>query len=457
MDDELTWAPVWRISEMIEAKEVTPTEVLEHALKRIDEHQPTLKALEHLDEERARADAQAADGRLLAGERRGLLDGVPMAVKGHMPIRGVPLSDPFGKGPERLDDVVVERLRDAGAVIVGHTTMPRYSSDFLAFDWDATARNPWDVERSPGVSSAGGAASVVGGLLPAVVGSDGLGSSRMPAAYSGAIGVHPTPGRVPWVDHNHYATRLGSTLGPMTRDVRDAAEILAIISGPDGRDHQGLQFELPDPRGGLGLGADGLKLAWTDDLGFARDYAVAESERVIEGVRAAAFALGDIGARVEPTEVRWEDYFDAMMIHLKVYTGMPIMGPDTGAAISDEDWDMATALRHRSWQRMRRALGEHDLLLSPTIHSIAPTVAQLIEHAPAPTYDRRSHRQDSMVAYTALLNWIGFPAVSVPCGQVDGLPIGLQIIGLPGQDAKILRLADAFQQAFPFSARPAGF
>lgn len=456
MADDLTWAPVWRLSELIQTKDVTPVEVLEHFLARITEHNPALHALEHLDEDRARADAKAAERRMLAGEAIGVLDGIPLAVKGHIPIQGTPLSDPFGKGPERLDDVSVERLRGAGAVIVGHATMPKYTSEG-AFDWYATARNPWDVERTPGVSGTGGAATVAAALLPAVVGSDGAGSSRLPSAYSGVVGVHPTAGLVPWVDHNHYATRLGSTLGPMTRDVRDAAEILSVIAGPDGRDHLGLQIEQPDPRSELGLGAQGLKLAWTDDFGFARNYPAEESDRVIAHIRQAALALNGIGATVEPADETWEDYLDAALIHGAVYTGMPIMGPEAGAAISDADWDAATAVRQNNWLRFRKLFREYDLLLSPTIHSIAPTLDVFTSRAPAPVFDRRTPGHDSFVVYTSIFNWLGFPAVSVPCGFVDGMPVGLQIVGPPGSDARILRVAQAFLEAFPRDERPVGY
>jgi Asp-tRNA(Asn)/Glu-tRNA(Gln) amidotransferase A subunit family amidase len=453
----MTWASAWRLEKLFEAREVSPVEVLEHFLGRIETHQPTLRAFEHLDGERARADADAAERRLQAGDRRGFLDGIPVAVKGHIPMQGRPLSQPFDVGPERLDDVVVERLRAAGAVIVGHTTMPRYTSDLSAFDWHATARNPWDPERSPGVSSAGGAAAVAAGLLPAVINSDGAGSSRLPAAYSGTVGVHPTPGLVPWVDHRHYATRLGSTLGPMTRDVRDAAEILSVIAGPDGRDHIGLQVELPDPRGQLGLGAAGLRVAWSDDFGFARAYAVEESDRVIEHIRHAALALRDLGATVEPTKEVWPDYIPAALTHGVVYTGMPIMGPEAGAAISDEDWDHATRVRQDCWSRFRRLFGECDLLVTPTVNSIAPTVEALAARAPVPVFTERNPHTDSYTVYTSIFNWLNFPATSVPCGFVDEMPVGLQIAGPPGSDATIFRLAQAYLDAFPLECHPAGF
>lgn len=455
MPEELTWAPAWRIRELITAKEVSPVEVTEHVLGRIEEHQPVLQAFSEVVPERVRQQAKAAEAAVLAGEDLGPLHGVPVAVKSHIDIEGLPRPGaPFWFGTARRDDLTVERLRAAGAVIVGHNTMPAMDSQG-GFDWDALARNPWDPSRVPGVSSSGGAAAVAAGLLPAVLGSDGGGSSRLPPAYTGLVGMHPTAGLVPWVDHRPWAVRPGTTIGPIARDVRDAATVLSVIAGPDGRDHLGLKISLPDPRGELDQGAEGLRLAWTGDFGFASAYAVAESPRVVRHIRDAAFALNGIGGCVEETGEQWEDYVVALNTHRSVFTDMPILGPEVGAAVPSENWDAATELRQRNWLRFRKLFGEYDLLLCPTQHSVAPTLdtwrtwwsgpASMVGGVPG---------MDGYAIYTAMFNWLGFPAASVGCGFVDGLPVGLQIVGPPGSDPKILRLAHAFRQAFPQDQRP---
>ena len=195
MADDLTWAPAWRIEELIRSREVSPVEVLEHFLARIEEHQGILRAFDHFDE-RARTDAKAAEAAVLGGEDLGPLHGIPMAVNAHLDIESLPQTFPFGTGIAEHDDLVVERLRGAGALIVGHTGMPVNGSDGN-FDYEATARNPWDPSRTPGISSAGTAAAVAAGLLPVAIGSDGGGSSRLPAAYSGVVGLHPTGGSSP--------------------------------------------------------------------------------------------------------------------------------------------------------------------------------------------------------------------------------------------------------------------
>ncbi len=454
MTTELTWTPAWRIRELIAEKEGSPVEVVEHFLGRIEEFQPVLQACVHVDPERARLQAKAAEAAVLSGEELGPLHGIPIAVKSHIDIEGVERTPPLGAGVAPRDDVAVERLRGAGAIVVGHTGMPVFGDDG-PFDYAATARNPWDTGRTPGISSAGSGAAVAAGLLPAAIGSDGGGSSRLPAAYGGLVGVHPTGGLVPWVDHQHHATRPGSTLGPIARDVRDAATILSVLAGPDGRDFVGLSIELPDPRSELDRGADGLKLAWTDDFDFARTYAVEESDRVITRVRDAASRSANIGAAVDVTAERWEDSMDAQRVHAAVYTGLAIMGPETGAAIPDDTWQAASAVRHRTWTKFRGLFAEYDLLLSPTVHSVAPTIEvfatripsgmSLVEGGPGP---------DGYCAYTSMFNWLAFPATSVPCGYVDGLPVGLQIIGPPGSDPTILRLAHAFRGAFPHDEHP---
>lgn len=454
MTDELTWEPAWRLGELMRTRQVSPVEVLEHFLGRIEEHRALLRAVEHINHERARKEAKAAEAALLAGEDVGPLHGVPTAVKSHLDIAGEPESMPFGTGVATADDLVVERLRGAGAIVVGHTGMPVWVADG-SLDYRATARNPWDPGRTPGISSAGTASAVAGGLLPVAIASDGGGSSRVPAAYSGVIGVHSTPGLVPWVNGKRQ-TPMGatSTIGPMARDARDAAAVLAVIAGPDGRDEVGLHVELPDPRGEIGLGAEGLRLAWTDDFGFARAYAVEESERVISRIREAAFGLARLGATVEPTELAWED--SVVGLRQKFASeGIASMGMQGTGAARDDPWQTANGIRRRNWQRFRTLFGTYDALLCPTVSSVAPTVDVFAERIPSGmAIAELTPGAAAYTAYCGMLNWLKIPAVSLPCGFVDDLPVGLQIIGPAGSDAKLLRLAHAFTQAFPQDARP---
>jgi aspartyl-tRNA(Asn)/glutamyl-tRNA(Gln) amidotransferase subunit A len=424
-------------------------------MARIQQHDPVLRAFANLEPERVRSQAEAAEAAVVAGQDLGLLHGVPIAVKSHIDIEG--LSRPgfvFWHGVAKRDDLTVERLRAAGAVIFGHTVMPVMNAQG-EYDWDALARNPWDLSRVPGASSSGSGAAVAAGLLPVALGSDGAGSSRLPAAYCGIVGVHPTGGLVPWVDHRAWAVRIGTTIGPMARTVHDAAAVLSVIAGPDGRDHMGLKIELADPRSELELGAAGLRLAWTDDFGFSSAYGVEESTRVVLHIREAAFALRDWGAAVEETEERWEDYREALNVHRLVFSDMPILGPESGASVPEEAWQAASEFRQRTYQRFVTLFEEFDLLLCPTIQTVAPTVERWRQWWSGPT-DMPSGRlgMDGYAINTAMFNWLAFPAVSVPCGLVDGLPVGLQIVGPPGADARVLRFACAFCDAFPLQRHP---
>jgi len=206
-------------------------------------------------------------------------------------VAGLPLRRLSGGGDRVAadDDLGIERLRAAGAVIVGTNTMMGTGAVALGqYNWDREARNPWDPARVPGWSSSGGAASAAARLVPVAIGSDGGGSTRLPASYSGVVGVHPTRGSVPYVDYFHPGHMLTVTIGPLAREVRDAALVAQAMAGPDGRDFVSVQAEPGDYLAGLDAGVAGLRLAWTDDFGYAGMYALEESPRVIAAIREAA-------------------------------------------------------------------------------------------------------------------------------------------------------------------------
>jgi amidase/aspartyl-tRNA(Asn)/glutamyl-tRNA(Gln) amidotransferase subunit A len=206
--------------------------------------------MEDLDAAGARQQAVNADRLLSEGEQVGPLLGIPVAVKANMRVEGLPYTIlRSGRPPQpasHFDDIAVERLRAAGAIVVGTNTMmgaggggtpdPDRPGVFRPFNWDAEARNPWDTSRVPGWSSSGGATAVAAGLLPVTIGNDGGGSTRLPAAYSGVVGLHTTCGLIPHVDYEKPAMKLTASDGPLARDVRDVAVVTRAISGPDGRD-----------------------------------------------------------------------------------------------------------------------------------------------------------------------------------------------------------------------------
>ncbi len=394
------------------------------------------------------------------GDELGSLHGVPTAVKEHIAVAGMPLMAAlYGPGMHtppiaRRDHFGVERLRAAGAIVIGTNTMMGTGGGggmsepgvFAGFNWDKEARNPWDTARVPGWSSSGGAAAVAAGLLPFTIGTDGGGSTRLPGAYSGVVGLHPTAGLIPNMDYDLPRVPNDITVGPLSRSVRDAALVLQAMAGPDGRDLFCLPYDPPDQVGSIDDGVEGMRFAWTDDFGYAGVYAAPESARVIELVRDAAMGLRTLGAVVAPTTEVWEDWSPHQQRTNGAFTP-PL--PDAPRPTSAE-LQASFEVRGRNHDRFRRLFAGHDLLLSTTSQRVARSVEEweAAWTTDGPTYPQGSFAQ-TYTAHTSMFNWLKFPAVSVPCGFVDGLPVALQIIGPPGSEPRILRAAQAFHRRLP--------
>lgn len=452
---DLSWLPAWRIAELVKAREISPVAVVEHFLGRIEDLQPQLKAFSYIGASHARAAAKQAEAAVLSGQALGPLHGVPFAVKDHIPVAGMPLHE----GAVSADDHFgIERLRQAGGIALGGNSMMGAGGGggmsgaglFKGFNWHAEARNPWDVSKVPGWSSSGGAASVAAGMLPFAIGSDGGGSTRLPAAYSGVIGMHPTGGLIPELNYNNPKPPGGITIGPMTRDARDAALITQIMAGPDGRDPFCIQSDPGDYLSGLDAGVSDLKFAWSDDFGFTDRYMPPEGERVIAQIKPLALSLREQGAQVDETKEVWEDFWPGRMAQwMTVYAtpGLPVPSP--------AEMKQGYEVRGRNWDRFRRLFSEYDLFLSVTTPRIARPIAEweAAWTTDGPTYPNGSF-MGAYISHTEMFNWLKFPAISVPAGFVDGLPIGLQIAGPPGSEAKIFRAAQAYLKAHPQNGRP---
>jgi Asp-tRNA(Asn)/Glu-tRNA(Gln) amidotransferase A subunit family amidase len=465
VSEELTWLPAWRIRELIGNKEVSPVEVVDHFLGRIEDLDPKLHAFVHVDHEGARKTAAEAEQAVQRGDELGPLHGIPFSIKEHIMARGMPRSKLVYaaqgvKGEIKRDDFAVARLRQAGAILVGTNTMMLSGSTpgrsttpgvFVDFNWEVEARNPWDTSKVPGWSSSGGAASAAAGVLPFTLGTDGGGSTRLPGAYSGVVGMHPSWGLLPNVEYDGPILPNGITIGPLARSVRDAAIVTRVMAGPDGRDPFCLPFEPPSYTEHLDAGVEGWKFSWTDDFGFASVYASEDSPRVIAHVREAAKGFLSLGASVEPTTEVWEDWWPNQMTAAAAYAP-PFPGMEKPTA---EAMQAAFEVRGRNVDRFRRIMGDDALLLSATSQRVARSVE---EWNAAWTTDGHKYHGGSFAptytSHTAMFNWLNFPAISVPCGFVDGLPVGLQIAGLPGSEASIFRAAQAFQKAFPRPERP---
>ncbi len=460
---EICYMPAVEMAGAVKTKKLSSVEIMDAVLQRIERLNPKINAYCTLLAESARKQAEEAETRVMKGEELGPLHGVPVSIKDLTFTKGVRTT--FGSKiyenfiPEQ-DAIIVERLKAAGAIMIGKTNTPEFGfmgvTDNLLF---GSTRNPWNLERHAGGSSGGAAASVAAGMGPLAQGSDGGGSIRIPSSFCGVFGIKPSFGRVPrgpgfpdWQTLSHT--------GPITRTVRDAALAMEVIAGRDDRD----RYSLPDT--GLRylslLGGDlkGLKVAWSPDLGYA-----AVDPQVLEATSAAVNTFNTLGCTVETAtpDVRnpgrvfantWEVWFASKYLG-KLEEWRDQMNPrlvtliEQGKDILALDYAKAAVQREEYCAKIQSFFEKYDLLLTPATA------------VPAFEIDKFEITEIAGVKGSPTLDWnpfnypfnlTGQPAASVPCGWTDdGLPVGLQIVGRRFDDATVLRAAAAFEQASPWA------
>ena len=444
-------------------------DVLDGCLDAIDARNPGLNAFVALDVEGARRAAAAVDGIVDRGGDPGPLAGVPFGVKDLYDLAGLPTSRGsrlFRDAPSAVADAVdVARLRAAGAVPVGKTAVPEFGSVcFTASPAWGVTRNPWNPEVTPGGSSGGSAAAVAGGMVPMATGGDGGGSIRIPAAWTGLVGLKPSFGRIPYPDNLASQT---DTKGVLVRTVADAARHLDVTCGPDDRDrtslpHPGVRYEpLLDT-----LDVSGLRVGWSPDLG----YAVVEPEVEAIAEEAAHDLVKAAGLPWHPVSVMLTDPVRVWLgsgsldLYQELERGM---WPDRAGelhAVNRYNLTQADLLTPaqvaRVWMR-RRGLeaevaqlhAEVDVVLTPTT-AVAPFPAE----GPIPEVIAGQSVFPAMaVPFTMVANLCWNPAVSVPAGlTAAGLPVGLQIQARRHAVELVLRLARLLELARPWPALRAG-
>jgi len=462
--DELSWLPATTLAGMIRRKKVSPVEVVNAILARIEALNPVLNAFVTLTGDQARREARAAERALgKRGARLGPLHGVPFSVKDLVITRGVrtTFGSPLYRDNVPTEDApIVARLKAAGGIMLGKTNTPTMgwigATHNLLF---GITRNPWNLDRTPGGSSGGASAAAAAGMGPLHVGTDGGGSIRIPASCTGIFGFKASYGRIP-VYPASGAWSL-SHVGPMTRTVADAALMMNVCAGPDERDPASLPAERVDYVRSLRGSLKGLRLAWSDDLGFAE---VVDPEVAAVCARAAR-AFRDLGCRVEEVTPRWPSPFEAWS---EIFCGgiatrlAPYLDRrteiDAGLAkIIDgtlrnppTKYVQAWLDRLAWWQHPRAFFEKYDLLLTPTI-ACPPFKVGLdnpseIAGRPVVPY--------AWLPFTYPFNLTGQPAASVPCGFTgDGLPVGLQIVGRRFADVAVLQAAAAFERLRPWADR----
>jgi aspartyl-tRNA(Asn)/glutamyl-tRNA(Gln) amidotransferase subunit A len=458
MSEDPALLPATTLIESYRDGSLSPVEVTEACLARIDRHNEALNAFNLVDREGALTAAAESAKRWQLGAPRGRLDGVPTAIKdivwaaGWPTLRGSRTVDP--DQPWEEDSPAVARLREHGAVLMGRTTTPEFGwKGVTDSPLTGITRNPWNPDKTPGGSSGGSAVAVATGMSALALGTDGGGSIRIPAGFTGIFGHKPTFGRVPAYPPSPFGNL--AHLGPMTRTVGDAALMLSVLAEGDPRDGLALRPDGSDYAQDLDCGVDGLKVAFSPTLGGHR-----VAPEVAELVGRAAAQFESLGAEIEEFDPEIPDcgpifvplWFAgaAAVVDQIDDEGRAKMDPgllkvaETGADCSLFDYLAAMRERDRVGSLMSQFHKRYDLLLTPSLPLTAFDVG----------LDEPVHPHGESWAnwtpFTYPFNLTGQPAASIPCGLApDGLPVGLQIVGARYADALVLRAARAFETVMP--------
>jgi aspartyl-tRNA(Asn)/glutamyl-tRNA(Gln) amidotransferase subunit A len=455
------------LTDLIKSKRLSPVEVVDAVLARLDRLEPLLHAFCTPTPELARADAKRLEAEIAAGRPLGALAGVPVGHKDLLLTKGVRTASGSLAYKDFLpdeDDIVVARMRDAGVIMLGKTNVPEFGYSPTGHNpVFPTTCNPWNTALTSGGSSAGSAAAVAAGIGPLATGSDGGGSVRVPASFCGLYGFKPSMGRIPLFPGARDERYPGVSgwesvehIGPISRTVADAALMMSVAAGPDMRDRHSLPKADFDWMGCLKGDLRGTRVAYSSDWGYA---AVDREVRQIVGAAVKVFER-DLGCVVEEANPGWDDPFAAFFAiifaesDLKGMREMARKHP-MSSHLADalmmpwtaEDFTNANMVRKSVVRKMAQFMSRYDLLLTPTL-----AVPAFAIHMQGPEkIDGRYVRPAECLAFTFPLNFTGQPAATVPAGwTADGLPVGLQIVGRHLDDPAVLRASAAFEAAAPW-------
>ncbi|MBV8121439.1 MAG: amidase [Alphaproteobacteria bacterium] len=467
-DDELAYIPATDLAELIRARQISPFELMHSTVQRIERGQGSLNAFITIAAEQALIQARAAEQAVMHGDPLGPLHGVPVAVKDLVPTAGIRTtwgSLIFKDHVPEVDAVAVSRLRQAGAIVVGKTTTPEFGQQCLTeAPLFGRTCNAWRADRSSGGSSGGSAVAVAAGLVPIAVATDGGGSTRIPAACNGVVGFKQGLGVVPQEYAQDGFGNISYTT-PMTRTVADTALMLEVMAGQDIRDPLTTARPKPDFLGAVRTEGDlrGLRIAWRTRLG---NEAVAAA--VLGAFDAALAAFVELGAALEELTAPFENPEKVWFVnngayrmaqfghHLRAHR--VIMCPtfvrqmDRVASYTAIELYDAIFARTRLYRQVQAWFDVADIVAMPTLSRSAVPADQdffgpieidnqLVENIRAAWYP-----------YTMPFNLTGNPAVSLPCGfDADGMPLGIQLVARPGEDALLLRVAAAFERTRPWA------
>jgi aspartyl-tRNA(Asn)/glutamyl-tRNA(Gln) amidotransferase subunit A len=466
-ESSLTILSIEQLAPLIAKRKVSPVEVLRAVLQRVERLNPVLNAYATVVPEKAMRQAMRAEREIAAGNYRGALHGIPIALKDNIWTAGIRTT----AGSKILADFIpksnataVRKLYEAGAVLLGKTNMSEFASGATNDNaFFGPTRNPWDRKRITGGSSGGSAAAVSAGMCFAALGTDTGGSIRIPAALCGIVGVKPTAGRV----SRHGVVPLSSSfdhLGPLARCVADAAIMLSAIAGYDRLDAQSVLKDPPDFAAGLGRRMAPARLGWPRQQFLERIDAAVKS--AIEAAAAVFESLGGVVEEVSLPHVEEAvepgmrmEYAEAARFHnaagflpgrAKEYDEHIRKRLERGAQMLAVDYLKAQELRAVVRADFETVFRNVDAILVPTVPVGAPRLGQA-------TVSVDSHREpvrSALIGINPAANFTGLPAITLPCGFTpEGLPIGMQLIGRAFEERKLLRLAYAYEQATEWHLR----
>ncbi len=467
----------WEARDALLRGEMSALELTRAVQERIEEVEGRVRAYVTLTLEEALRAAREADDRMRRGQDPGGVAGLPMAVKDVLCTRGVRTTCASRMLRDYVpvyDATVISRLRDQGLTMIGKANMDEFAmGSSTENSFFQVTRNPWDLERVPGGSSGGSAAAVAAGEALWALGSDTGGSIRQPASFCGLVGLKPTYGLVSRYGLVAFASSLDQ-VGPITRDVRDCALLLSLIAGHDHRDSTSLKVEIPDYQAGLGGGVRGMRMGVPVEL-MGEGLAPGVRSRMEESFR----LLEGLGAELEETSLPSLEYalsayyiiapaeassnlarFDGVRYGYRAEGAEDVLqmygrtraagfGPEVkrrimlgtyalSAGYYEAYYGQAQKVRTLIIEDFRKAFSRYDILLSPT----SPTVAFRVGEK---TADPLSMYLSDVC--TIPVNLAGIPAMSIPCGLDEGMPVGLQMMAPPLQEARLLQAAHALEQA----------
>ncbi|WP_421694288.1 amidase [Aestuariivirga sp.] len=465
---DLNWKSAAKLVRGYARKKFSPVEVVQSCLAQIERHDKTLNAMVHVRPEEALAAARASEKRWIRGEPQGPVDGVPTLIKDLLLVRGWPTL----RGSRTVDKAQawdqdapsVARLRECGAVFLGATTTPEFGwKGVTDSPLTGITRNPWDPSKTPGGSSGGSSAAAAAGYAPLTLGTDGGGSIRIPAGFSGIFGHKPSFGRVPAWPLSPFGTV--AHVGPMTRRVEDSCLLMNVISQPDARDWHSLPYDGVDYTAKLGRSIKGLRIAFSPTLGY-----VEVDPEIAALVKNAVKLMEELGAIVTEVDPGFAD--PAPCFRTLWWAGarnllgkLPaekkkLLDPaladvvEQAKAISLDDYQDAVRERGVLGSQMRQFMEGYDLLVTPTLPIPAFEAGKLSPSAPDKT-----GKWVNWTPFSYPFNLTQQPAASVPCGFTStGLPAGLHLVGRMYDDRSVLNAAYAYEQAADWhKARPPGF